>query len=55
MAIFIYLYMVELHLAFREDMKMHLLQAQITRMNVVLIPKGIKQLQFAKHVLQISQ
>lgn len=55
MAIFIYLYLVELHLAFREDMKIHLLQAQVIGVNVLLILTGIKQLQFAKHVLQISQ
>lgn len=55
MALLIYLYMVELHLAFREDMTMHLLQVQVTGVNVLLIPKRIKHLQMAKHVLQISQ
>lgn len=55
MAVLIYLYMVELYLAFGEDMKMHLLQARVTGVNVLLILKAIQQLQFAKHVLQISQ
>lgn len=54
MAVLIYSYM-ELHLAFREDMKMHLLQVQVTGVNALLIPKGEKHIPIGGRIPQDKQ